>query len=513
MNMAAIKTMFDNATPADDLWPEPQPLVDCTKPEPYPLDALPETVRHAVAEVQGFTKAPVALVASSSLAALSVATQALVDVKRADKLTGPSSLFLLSIADSGERKSTCDGFLTKAIQDYERQKAEEAQPEIARFKADNVAWEAEKAGVTEAIKQAAKRGEDDKAAVGREKLEVLENRKPKPPRIPKLVRGDETPENLAWALAHEWPAAGMMSSEAALILGSHAMGKDTIMRNLGLLNILWDGGTHNIGRRTSESFALYGLRLTVGLQVQEATLRSFFDKSGGLARGTGFFARFLIAWPESTQGLRSFTEAPSFWPALARFNQRLEALLATPVALNEQGGLDPTLLNLSPDAKALWVAFHDNIERELGGGGELHEVRDVASKTADNAARLAALFHALEYGPSGNISAEAFEGASRIAAWHLNEARRFFGELALPEEQADAARLDAWLRDWCRTERANSVSRRTVQMNITPVRLRGRDRLAAALRELTEAGRIREVTSGKRKEILLNPALLERGSA
>lgn len=95
------------------------------------------------------------------------------------------------------------------------------------------------------------------------------------------------------------------------------------------------------------------------------------------------------------------------------------------------------------------MTFHDTIESELRSDGELYDVRDVASKTADNAARIATLFQILEHGSSGAVGLAAFEGASRIAAWHLNEARRFYGELALPEEQADAARLDSWFLDYC----------------------------------------------------------------
>jgi hypothetical protein len=75
-------------------------------------------------------------------------------------------------------------------------------------------------------------------------------------------------------------------------------------------------------RRTSQSFTVRGARLTIALQVHEAILRSLFDRSGGLARGTGFLARFLVAWPESTQGYRPFCDPPDTWPALARFNQR-----------------------------------------------------------------------------------------------------------------------------------------------------------------------------------------------
>ena len=82
-----------------DGWPEPQPLAVKVAAEPYPIDALPATIRAAVDEVAGFVKAPMPLVASSALAALSLAMQAHVDVKRAERLQGPCGLFLLTIAD------------------------------------------------------------------------------------------------------------------------------------------------------------------------------------------------------------------------------------------------------------------------------------------------------------------------------------------------------------------------------------------------------------------------------
>ena len=59
-----------------DAWPEFQPLIAKTEAQDYPLDALPPLIRNAVIEVCGFVKAPLALVAMSALAALSVAIQA-----------------------------------------------------------------------------------------------------------------------------------------------------------------------------------------------------------------------------------------------------------------------------------------------------------------------------------------------------------------------------------------------------------------------------------------------------
>ncbi len=520
LGMDAVRNPINNAVSpgggipesaaAGELWPEPQPLAAKVDPEPYPLDALPDTIRAAVEEVQGFTKAPVPLVASSALAALSMAIQAHADAKRAEKLTGPVSLFLLTIADSGERKSTCDGFFTKAIHDYEETQTELAKPALKDHKAAIEAWDAKRSGIKEKIRQLAKENKPtgDKEAG----LRDLEHDKPEPPRVPRLLYADATPEALAFGLAKNWPSGGVVSAEAGIVFGAHGMGKDSVMRNLALLNVLWDGGNLTIDRRTAESFTVRGARLTVALQVQEATLRSFFDRSGGLARGTGFLARFLVAWPESTQGFRPFTEAPADWPALVAFNRRIAAILEQPAPIDEDGALGPPLLPLTAEAKAAWVAFHDAIESELASGGELYDVRDVASKTADNAARLAALFQVFG-GAGGAIGAEVFESASRIAAWHLNEAQRFFGELALPAELADAARLDGWLIDYCRRQKTNIVPRREVQRNVTPVHLRQRSVLEDALRELIEAGRLLLVQDGRRKEIHINPALLEGGAA
>lgn len=290
------------------------------------------------------------------------------------------------------------------------------------------------------------------------------------------------------------------------MFGGHAMGKDSAMRNMGLLNQLWDGQSLTINRRTSESFAVRGARLTMALQVQPETLRAFFEKSGPLARGIGFLARFLLSQPVSTQGYRPFTEAPETWPRLATFHRRLAAILDTPAPIDDDGGLSPQLLAFDPNAKAAWVEYHDTVEGKLRAGGELCDVRDVASKSADNAARLAALFHLFESG-IGPIGADTIGRACRIAAWHLHEARRFFGEIAQPPEMADAARLDDWLTRYCRNQDTLTVSTRETQQ-LGPVR--DRDRLDRALALLEELDRVQVIESGKRKVVKINVELLEQ---
>lgn len=489
---------------AGDEWPEPQPIESRIEQQPYPIDALPDTIRLAIEEVLAFVKAPEPLVVSAALSALSMAVQSHADVARAEKLSGPSSSYLLTIAESGERKSTCDGFFTAAIREYEAKQAEAAKPFIKQFEAEFSAWDMKYSGIKDSIRAAAKSG---KPTIELEaELLQLQQDKPEPPRIPRIIYGDATPAALKYNLAKGWPSGAVISSEGGIVFCGHGMKKDSAMENLATLNQLWDGTDQPTERRATESYTVKGARFTMSIMVQEATLRAYFKQDGGLSRGTGFLARFLIAWPESTQGQRPFTEAPENWPYLAAFNRRIAAILNQAAPITADGALQPAMLTLAPEAKAAWIAFHDAIESELATGGELYDIRDVASKTADNAARLACQFHIFS-GDAGAISLDAFESASRITAWHLNEARRFFGGLAIPQELADAARLDSWLLSYCNKHQTNIVPIAKIQQG-APIDLRKKAAIESAVEELEGLERARRVADGKRKFIHVNPALL-----
>lgn len=288
------------------------------------------------------------------------------------------------------------------------------------------------------------------------------------------------------------------------------MGKDSAMRNMAMLNSLWGAEPLTIDRRSVPSFTVSGARLTMGLAVQSETMRAFLDSSKGLARGIGWLSRFMIAWPETTQGGRPFKDPPDNWPHLAKFHRRLGALLDRPLALNARCELEPELLELSPEAKGEWVAFHDEVEAELRPGRELADAKDVAAKAADNCARLAALFHLFENDPGGTIELPHMKAAALLTTWHLYEARRFMGEITQPVEMNNAAKLDAWLLGHCQQNRVAEVSTRDIQ-RLGPNCTREKRALASALEELVEAGRVRVVEVGRRKLVKINPALLEGG--
>mgnify|MGYP005847626035 CR=1 FL=1 len=500
---------LDSSTVIHDLprheWPDPQPLATGAAPDPYPIDALPEIIGEAVQEVHQFVQAPLPLVAGSAIAGASMAVQHAHNVERDRKLGGPCSVFVLAIAPSGDRKTTLDRYFTSAISEWQVAEAERMRSEIARFESAKVAWELRRQSCIDRIKKAAQKQQDTSRL--EHDLSEIELEQPERPRIPHILLGDETPESLAHKLRYDWPSAGIASSEAGIVFGSHGMGSDSIMRNLGLLNVLWDGREHSVGRRSKESFVVRGARLTMALQVQPETLRHFFDKNGDLARGTGFMARFLICAPETTQGTRFYQDPPETWPALDKFNNRMRDLLDQLPELDREGALNPQPLNFSPDAKDAWIRFHDSIEIELRQGGELFDVRDVASKAADNAARLACLFHIFS-GSTGPITSDAIQSGSRIAAWHLAEARRFFEAVIVPPRIQDAIDLEDWMIERCRNEECKSISRRDIQRHAIPARLRNGPALDSAITELEDADRARLVEDGRKKIVEINPQII-----
>lgn len=505
-SIEAAKLVGDIELPGNKAdWPEPNPLAMSITPEEYPLDALPTKIRNAVTEFAQHVKAPLPLVASSALATVSLVVQAHIDARRDETLENPVSLYMLTIADSGERKSTCDKHFMRVITEYDREQVELCKPQVEAYRADLEAWEAERSGIKARIQKASNEGKD--TSKYKNDLRMLERDKPQPPKVPHLVYSDTTPEALARDLATRWPVGGIMSSEAGLVLGAHAMNSESIMRNLSQLNVLWDGGSLEVSRKSTESFIVRDVRLTIGLMVQEPTLREFYGKSGKLTRGTGFFARFFVSWPDSTQGTRLYKEPPTGWPARDIFNRRLSDMLRQPIPVNEEGTLVPAMAGLSPQAKEFWTNFYNSIERELGIGGELRDVRDVASKTADNAVRLAAIFQFFEDG-SLVIGLDAIEAGCRLAAWHLNEAQRFFGEIAIPNELAELVNLDAWLVDYAKRRGVSTFSTTEIMQNVTPTKFRKAAQLQNGLSLLEAENRLRFEKDGKKKLVHINPVLL-----
>jgi putative DNA primase/helicase len=491
-----------------DEWQDPESITAHYEAEDYPLEQLPDPLRLAVIAVTNYLQCPLAMVANSLLGALALSIQGLVNVARDSQLVSVSSLFLLLIGESGERKSACDKMLTQHLNelDIERFKADsEERKEYA--KALKI-WQAKLTGAENALKRDSEKGLPTQEI--EQRINALYLEEPLAPRGTNFLLEDATPEGLIKLMDKGHPTSGLFSSEAGIVFGSHGMASDSAMRNMATLNKFWDGDAIRVTRSdTNKNVLLTGRRLTLSLAVQASTVRTFFDGSKGLARGTGFGARFLIAWPKSTQGFRPYKEPANSFSALDTFKRKTLELINTDLVIDEKtGAIEAHTLTLSAKAKAVWITFYNDTEAELKTGGELTDIKDVTSKAGDNAARIAALFHVYEYGVTGTISEDHMTKACHLMAWYLMESRRFFGEIALPKELSNATLLDTWLIDYCKDNQLTRISTMLARQ-LCPNSIRSKAVYEETIKNLTELKRIRTTKEGKKKWIEVNPKLLE----
>src|SRR5262249_30831162 len=141
--------------------------------------------------------------------------------------------------------------------------------------------------------------------------------------------------------------------------------------------------------------------------------------------------------------------------------------------------LTPPALLLTEEASLAWREYHDTVERELGSSGAYATVTDLAAKSAENAARIAALLHVLVNGPTGEVSVEWVNSGAKIARWHLHEACRVLGIAAQKAEDRWAQELQRWLRQ----QKMSSIRCREIQRS-GPACVRQRQQRDAAIQVL-----------------------------
>jgi putative DNA primase/helicase len=126
------------------------------------------------------------MAASSALATLATACQGIANIQPNQNLKpSPLSLFFMQIAKSGERKSTIDSLFTEVIKLWSQQKQDDLKTEYLQAESIYKAWSYEVEGVTNAIKNAATKGQD--TANLRNKLSQLEINPPFRRRLPKMT--------------------------------------------------------------------------------------------------------------------------------------------------------------------------------------------------------------------------------------------------------------------------------------------------------------------------------------
>ncbi|HFT7230088.1 TPA: YfjI family protein [Enterobacter chengduensis] len=448
--------------------------------EPYPVQQFPPVLRNVIQALHNNTQIPVELIGNVVLAATSLTCQSLVEVIQPHtNMPEPCSLYLMTIAESGEGKTTinkqvmkpCYAFAAEIIQQYEQQ--------IIDYKKKLKLWKIRQQALESNLRQAVKRnysGENEEAEISKHA-----QNEPLRPARPNFIYEDTSLKALVEGL-NEHPEAGFISDEAITFFKSY------LKNNPGLLNKAWDGEMFDFRRADGEIYQITP-RLTFSLMSQPGVFMDYINKHGVSARASGFLSRFLFSWVESSIGSRKINhEKMDADHDLNIFHQRLEEILQLNKLLIENPTSSKKQLTLKDEALTRWKNNRAEIEKKIAPHGEWEHIRDIASKASANILRIAALIQFFYDESSEIISPGAIQCAVNLMEWHLNQACMIFYPMSERFHfEQDVRELHSWIMNRIRQNNGYAILKNDLE-KFGPHRLRRTEKLTPVLNQLISQG-------------------------
>ncbi|MDP8243578.1 MAG: DUF3987 domain-containing protein [Candidatus Hinthialibacter antarcticus] len=414
---------------------QPLPLQRETEPsQPFPIDQMPEELASAINAIYQATQAPLALCATSVIASVTLAAQAIADIQN-DGRTTPTSNFFVAVGDTGERKSAVDELTLNPVREFEREKLTAYQDDISKYVVELELFEKAKSEAIGAKKTS--------LAEKRQALNDLEAPpdKPKPPHI---LLEEPTYEGLIIHFANGCESAGIFSDEGGRFIHGHAMNPDNRIKTSAGLSALWNGRDINRARAGDGIITLQHKRLSMSLMLQPRIALALFADDE--VKSQGLLSRCLITFPESTCGTRTYREFnPLNDASYRRYCETIRSLLIKGETIEPS---QRQALKLDVSAKKPWIEYYNMIEVELAPDGELSELRAFANKAPEHALRLAGAIAV--YQGVAEINRDAMLTGIQLASYFLNEASRLNGANVIDEKITLAKRLLEWLKQHSR---------------------------------------------------------------
>jgi hypothetical protein len=352
----------------------------------------------------------------------------------------PISEYFVSVAESGDRKSSVDRDALSSIREFEELLHQQKAADHLAYRNSHDSWEGERKRVLGARDLDRLQREQELHAVGPE---------PQIPLSEMITCPEPTFEGLTRLFAIGRASLGLFSDEGGQFLGGFGMSQDNRLKTSAALSNLWDGEPLKRVRAGDGSSYFPGRRLSLHLLVQPNVASLLLGDQ--MLAGQGLLSRMLVCAPASLAGSRFWREPPTERDeALLFFDQRLRAILETPLplrpgTLNE---LQPPAIGLTPDARKLWISFSDHVEEQLFAGAALASIRPFGAKVAEHAARLGAVLTLVEDLDAVDLDVTHLASGIELVQYNVTEWLRLHDAAQTRPEIARAQRLLDWLMLW-----------------------------------------------------------------
>lgn len=448
--------------------------------QPYPVASFPPVLRNVIQALHNNTQIPVEMIGNVVLATTSLSCQSLIEVIQPHtNMPEPCSLYLMTIAESGEGKTTINKQVMKPCYAFASNLIEQYEQHIADYKHQFKLWKIRQQALESNLRQAIRKGytgEDEEQAINKH----AEN-EPQRPFRPNFIYEDTTLKALVEGLS-EHPEAGFISDEAITFFRSY------LKNTPGLLNKAWDGEMFDFRRADGEIYQITPC-LTFSLMSQPGVFMDYVNKHGVAARASGFMSRFLFSWVESSIGTRQGNRATiAAEYDLETFHERVVELLALNVIPRPDGATQKKTLSLTPEALAIWRDHRTDIERKMAPENEWEHIRDIVSKASSNALRIAALLQYFYQANSEKIQPDTVACAIKIMDWYLNQASQLFYPMSERFQfEQDVRELYSWIESRIRQNDGCAILKNDLE-KYGPHRLRRTERLTPVLDQLISQG-------------------------
>lgn len=394
----------------------PIPIEITTKvtEEPFPLECFPGVLRQMAQEIHRVTKTPIELCGAAVLSAASIATRNTVKVYEKADLSHFLCFFFMIIAESGERKSSVT---KKALEPIYSQQEEDEK----KYNSDYMIYEAFEKTAREEEKQLLKTelNSDEKV----EKLTLikkeLNSRKPAPYRY---ITDDFTVSVLSRMMAETGGSFAIVTFEGGNVLDyirGKGHGTDGSLNDSLLLKATWGDpiSRDRIGKNAEgEHLFIKDPACHVAIIVQHDRCREFL--ADPRLRGSGVIARILPITCTTTIGTRFEEEnEPSYDDDIVKvYDECIQSIYKSDEHIE---------IHFSNEAALARRCYFNEVEREMGKGSSLEDLRDVGSKSPTQVTRIAALFELYKNKSKSNgilISEKTWYEAEAVGRWMLDQA-------------------------------------------------------------------------------------------
>lgn len=408
---AIIHEIEANATGEETnvrFWALPKPLYHEANNYNFPLHCLPNILKEYVEAVSKFGQVPVEMCALPLLSVLALCCQGKCKVSNHNSsFTYELTLYTLTVAPSGARKTPALSYFMKAVYDFQNRFNEAHEIEFKQNESERLFLENQR-------QKAMKGSKGDPASL--EKVKEFDKQLVELPKQRRLSLSitDVTPEALAQAMQINDGKMAIMDSEGGA-LGTAAGLYNGGVSNIDLLLKAYDGEFVEIWRKTSETVELKRPLLTIGLLTQPKKFNEFITNNEFEEKG--LLNRFLFAFPTAP---KRYTDTVPEIPkeASENYNNLIKRLLSM--------AKTDTIIIHDKESKILFHELHEQIQDYKQSGGIFEHIPNYAEKQMANAIKIAALLHLCEHSPQEPISGDTALKATQISMWAFNQAVKAF---------------------------------------------------------------------------------------